>query len=289
MARNPHLPPTRLRAWWRRGLERAEATTIAFLRWVLPHARSLYSAIGLFLLLGLGLTILALWAFAELAESVLEGETLWLDHHILLWINRHATPRLDQIALEVTALGSLVVIATIVLVASALLWFTGHRTATLLLWVAVAGGALLNLTLKLAFGRPRPRIVEWRVHFVASSSFPSGHAMMSMIVYATLAYLIISLAPPPRVRRITVAAAVLIITLVGASRLYLGIHYPTDILAGYAVGFAWATLCAFSLRLLDHRRSRAAVAGGHGRPPDLEVGPAPKHPGVPGTRDRNGT
>ena len=284
MARNPHLPPTRLRAWWRKGLERAEATTIAFLRRVLPHARSLYSAIGLFLLLGLGLTILALWAFAELAESVLEGETLWLDQQVLLWINQHATPRLDQIALEVTALGSLVVISTLVLVASALLWFTAHRTAALLLWVAVAGGALLNLTLKLAFGRPRPRIVEWRVHFPDSSSFPSGHAMMSMIVYTTLAYLIISLDPPTRVRHVTVAAAILIIALVGASRLYLGVHYPTDILAGYAVGFAWATLCAFSLRLIDHLRSRAA--GRHGRPPGLDVGPAPKHPGVPGTRDR---
>ena len=243
-------------AWWRHGKRRVEGVVFAVFHWLAPHVRGLYSAVGIVLLVGLGLALVALWGFAKLADSVLEGETLALDHFVMLWINQHATPWLDAAALEVTALGSVVVVATVILVATAFLWFTHRRAAILLLWGAVAGSVFLNLILKRIFERPRPTLFEWRTEYVGFSSFPSGHAMVSMVVYTILAYLIIDLDPPRQVKHTTVALAAIIITLVGLSRVYLGVHYPTDILAGYAVGFAWASLCAFGLRAVLYVHER---------------------------------
>jgi membrane-associated phospholipid phosphatase len=233
-----------------------EWAVFTLVRWLAPLVRGIYSAVGLVLIVGLALAAAALIGFANLAESVLEGETLTIDERILLWVDSIATPTLDVVALEITSLGSPAVVATLVLVAGAFLWLTRQRPQALLLWVGAAGGVVLNQALKLAFGRPRPRVIEWRVDHVGSYSFPSGHAMASMIIYAMLAYVILDLNPPRPVKRLTVALAATIITLVGLSRIYLGVHYPTDILAGYAVGFAWATLCAFNLRVIDYVRRK---------------------------------
>lgn len=252
--RFPNVSRIQRTSWWRTGRRRVETAVFALVRWLAPLVRGIYSAVGLVLIVGLAIAAAALIGFAHLAESVLEGETILVDHEILLWIESIATPPLDIAALEVTSLGSPVVVATLVLVAGAFLWLTRHRAHALLLWVGAAGGVVLAQALKLAFGRPRPRVVEWRVDHVGSYSFPSGHAMASMIIYATLAYVILDLDPPAPVKRLTVALAAAIITLVGLSRVYLGVHYPTDILAGYAVGFAWATLCAFNLRVIDYVR-----------------------------------
>lgn len=233
-----------------------EDALFASIDWLAPHVRGLYSAVGLFLLVGLALAVAAVWGFAELAESVLEGATLRLDHRVLLWIDGFATPWLDVAALELTSLGSPVVIATLVFLAGTFLWSTHRRACALLLWAAATGGVVLNLALKLAFERPRPQVFEWRAHYAASYSFPSGHAMASMIIYVTLVYILAELNPPSPLKRLAVAVAVGIIALVGLSRLYLGVHYPTDILAGYAVGFAWAMFCAFNLRVIAYLRNR---------------------------------
>ncbi|HEX6938592.1 MAG TPA: phosphatase PAP2 family protein [Longimicrobiales bacterium] len=253
-------------AWWRIGRRHVEEAIFTVARWLEPHVRGLYSVLGVFLLVGLGLAVIAVWGFAELAGSVLEGETTSLDHRVLLWIDAHATPALDVVALEITALGSPVVVATLVLVSSAFLWFTHRRVCAFLIWVATAGGLVLNVALKLAFERPRPRVFEWRAHYATAYSFPSGHAMASMIIYVTLAYVIAELDPPAPMKRMAVVLAAAIIALVGLSRLYLGVHYPTDILAGYAIGFAWATLCAFNLRVAEYlrrqRRGRNRPGGG---------------------------
>lgn len=252
--------------WWKIGRHRVERVVFGAARWAEPHVRGVYGAVGLVLIVGLALAVVAIWAFAELAGSVLEGETLWFDRQILLWLDQHASSTLDVVALEVTVLGSAVVVSTLVLVASAVFWFTRHRIFAFLLWAAVAGGLLLSLVLKLVFARPRPTVVEWRAHYASFSSFPSGHAMMSMIVYVTLAYLIVQLHPPRAVVHLTTVLAIGIIGLVGLSRLYLGVHYPSDILAGYAVGFAWATLCAFTAQFLMHMgRSRNDGRDGCGR------------------------
>lgn len=195
--------------------------------------------------------------FAKLAAEMLEGETQALDEAVLHTINQYSSPQLDEVALEITALGDGSVLILMMLLASALLWTIPQRYAVVQLWIAVIGGTALTPLLKLAFQRPRPSVFEWRGDYVVSSlSFPSGHAMGSMLTYATLAYIITRLQPPPFLRRLTVGLAVVLIVLIGWSRMYLGVHYPSDVIAGYAVGLAWAILCAMGVEALRMRRTR---------------------------------
>lgn len=242
------------RRWLRSGRRAVVRAVLSALVWLYRHVRGLYSAVGLYLLVGLALALGAAWGFAELADAVLEGETARFDAAVLVWVSRHADPMLDVIALELTALGNVLVIGVVVLVAAAFLWFTRRREAVFLLGAAVAGNAVLVAVLKLAFGRDRPELVPWRTVYAGGAAFPSGHATTSMVVYATLAYLIIRLDPPRAVRIFTAAMAASIVLLVGLSRVYLGVHYPTDVLAGYAVGFAWATFAAFGMEVFRYLR-----------------------------------
>lgn len=213
-------------------------------------------AVGVYLLLALLLALACAWGFTTLASSVLEGETRRFDAAVLQWLNNRATPRLDRIALEVTTLGDTLVIAVILLISSALLWVTAHRYSVFLLWVATVGSAILILALKAGFDRPRPTLIEWRAHFVVeTSSFPSGHALGSMVVYAVTAYLIARLQAERWLRRLTIIIAALLILLIGLSRVYLGVHYPSDVIGGYAVGFAWATFCALGVEAVRYLRS----------------------------------
>ncbi|HET9949503.1 MAG TPA: phosphatase PAP2 family protein, partial [Longimicrobiales bacterium] len=148
--------------------------------------RALHAALGLYLSLSLGLAALALWGFAELADDVLEGETARFDRGVVDWIAAHRTEWLDWLALELTAVGSAVVLVTIGLIVSVLLWHLGRRRHVALVWIAAAGGAALNQVMKLAFGRERPA-GEALVRAL-SLSFPSGHAMNATIFYTVIAY-----------------------------------------------------------------------------------------------------
>lgn len=257
MNRPPHPPPPE-----RRAAPRQEPLTplvnlfFALLRWVEREVRGFYAALGLYLSVGFVLALLAAWGFAGLASEVVEGETQRFDNGVLLWLNARASPRLDVAALEITSLGSGTVVWLVVIIASAFLWSSRHRYSVLLLWVAVAGGGVLNLVLKGAFDRPRPALFPWRTPYAGQSSFPSGHAMTSVVVYWTLAYLITRLEPTPLLRRLSWGFFAAIILLIGVSRLYLGVHYPSDVAAGLVVGFAWATFCAAGIRAVQHFRAR---------------------------------
>lgn len=226
------------------------------LRWLGAHARSLYAVLGLYIALAFVATLLGLLAFAGIAELVQEGVTQPTDEAILRWLQGWHSPSLDVAAMEVTALGSTLVLAMVVLASTAFLWMSHHRYSVALLWIAVAGGGVLNSVLKEIFDRPRPEVFEWVAPYAGFASFPSGHAMSSMIVYSTLAYLVVRLEPTRWMRRLTLAIAALVIILVGLSRLYLGVHYPSDVLAGFIAGFAWANLCAFGLEVLRYFRGR---------------------------------
>lgn len=142
------------------------------LRWIGRHVRGFYAAVGAFLLIGLVLALAGTAVFALLAEQVMEGGTQRFDNAVLLWMNEHANPRLDIVAMEVTSLGSGVVTWMIVAVSSVFLWTSRHRYSVLLLWVAVVGGSALNATLKGIFERPRPELFPWRVPHAGQSSFP---------------------------------------------------------------------------------------------------------------------
>jgi undecaprenyl-diphosphatase len=224
------------------------------LSWIGRHVRGFHTAVGLFLSAGLALALLALLLFTGLAALVEEGVTRPFDEGILLWLHRHGTPTLDSWAERLTVLGSSTVVVLTVLVTSAFLWLTRHRYSVLLLWVAMLGGAVLNVALKLGFDRARPEL--WERAPAGEPSFPSGHAMSAVVVYGTLAYLIARLEPTRAMRRATLAFALVLVLLIGLSRLYLGVHYPSDVLAGYAVGFAWATVCALGIEAIRYFRTR---------------------------------
>jgi undecaprenyl-diphosphatase len=145
----------------------------------------------------------------------------------------------------------------IVGVSALFLSLTRHRYSALLLLVATAGGLALNMVLKLFFDRPRPNVIVWGTNAV-SSSFPSGHAMSATIVYSTVAYLAARLARRRWQRWIVMSLAAIVILLISASRLYLGVHYPSDVLAGAVVGLAWAAFCMATLETIQKFSKRLA-------------------------------
>ena len=219
------------------------------------YLHGFYAVAGVFLSAGLLLALLGLWALSGLTEGVLEGETLRFDRAVLHWIDGRATPWLDVVALQVTALGDTLVVLVIATIAGTLLWLVGQRGHAALIAVAVGGAWVAVPVLKLVFDRPRPQLSEWRALYAAASSYPSGHATMAMVLLVVLAYIIHRLAADRRpVRIAALLVAALLVLLVGLSRLYLGVHYPTDVLAGYAVGFAWAVFCALGVEILSRRR-----------------------------------
>ena len=111
-----------------------------------------------------------------------------------------------------------------------------------LILTAIAGGVLLNVWLKHFFDRPRPDLVPPIAH-VSTASFPSGHSLLSAVVYLTLGALLTRMVAPMKLKMYIISMALLLSFLVGLSRIYLGVHYPTDVLAGWAVGLVWAILC----------------------------------------------
>ena len=165
------------------------------------------------------------------------------------------------------------VVLTIVGVAAAFLWRTEHKHSARLLLAATAGSILLNNVLKLYFDRPRPEVFDRLTH-TASSSFPSGHAMSATVVYGTVGYLLARLHKRPWARAVTLLLAVTMILLICFSRLYLGVHYPSDVLAGIVIGLAWSGFCMATLEAslaLARRRAPADV---------VEEAPAPKEQAV---------
>jgi undecaprenyl-diphosphatase len=255
---------------WGSGL----AALLALVRWMRHRLHGFYAVAGMLLTAGLLLSLLGLWALSGLTEGVMEGETTRFDEGVLLWMNARATPSLDRVAMEVTALGEGLVVATITVVAGTLLWLLGQRAYTALLAAAVGGAGVIYPVLKLVFDRPRPQLFEWRAHYVLSSSYPSGHATMAMVLLVVLAYIVYRLAGR---RRTGVAAMLLagaLVLLIGLSRLYLGVHYPSDVIAGYVVGFSWAVFCALvveALRLQRHSRRQADPIGPRDTtPPDID-------------------
>ena len=200
------------------------------------------------LFVGLGACVLLL-AFITLAGEVMEGDTQAFDTKILRALRSPADPSkpigpkwLEGSMIDLTALGGPTVLTLVVLaVAGFLLLQTRYRTA---LFVAVTwlSGELVNTAMKHAFNRPRPTIVP-HLREAFSSSFPSGHAMESAIVYLTLGAILMRVAETRITKLYCFGIAILMTVLVGASRVYLGVHYPTDVIGGWTIGFAWASIC----------------------------------------------
>ncbi len=200
------------------------------------------------LLVGLGACVL-LFVFLRLASEVFEGDTQAFDTRILLALRSASDPStpigpawLEYAMLDLTALGGATVLGLVVLtVAGFLVLQTRYRTALVVL-VTAASGDLVNYALKSAFMRPRPTIVP-HLRDVVSTSFPSGHAMESAIIYLTLGAMLMRIAERRLTKIYCLAVAAMLTLLVGISRVFLGVHYPSDVLGGWILGFAWASIC----------------------------------------------
>jgi undecaprenyl-diphosphatase len=200
------------------------------------------------LVVGLGVCVLLL-AFVTLAGKVMDGDTQAFDARILLALrepsdlSRPIGPEwMESSVLDLTAIGGPTFLWMMVAaVAGFLVLQTRYRTAIVIL-VTSASGELLNVAMKHLFNRPRPTIVP-HLRAVYSTSFPSGHAMESAIVYLTLGAILMRASDTVPTKIYILGIAVLLTTLAGASRVYLGVHHPTDVLAGWIVGFLWATIC----------------------------------------------
>ncbi len=184
------------------------------------------------------LFILAIVAW--LCREVWEKEVLSLDRSLLLWIHQFANSQLDGVMLFVTALGDPGIVITVFISTIAWLGMKRRYIDVIRFTIACTGGLLINQVMKLFFAKPRPEL--WaRLISEHSFSFPSGHAVGSMVVYGFIAY-ILARELPIYQKSIYVVASILIIAI-GFSRLYLGVHYPTDIIAGYGVGILWLITC----------------------------------------------
>jgi undecaprenyl-diphosphatase len=191
-----------------------------------------------------------LLVFGCIVDKVMEGSTSNFDRYVVLAFRGGTDPSIGPIgpawvvemARDVTSLGSFVVLGMITLAVALYLLLTGGRAAALLVVVAVTGGIAINDILKIQFARPRPDLFVPAAK-VFTASFPSGHATLSAITYLTLAALLAKMSASRRLRYYFMALAVTLTTLIGVSRVYLGVHYPTDILAGWCIGSAWALMC----------------------------------------------
>jgi undecaprenyl-diphosphatase len=204
-------------------------------------------------------------AFLMLTGEVLEGETHAFDERILLSL-RQATDLAIPVAPywvthavdDITALGGVTVLSLMTILATLYLLISRQPAIAAFMFLSVVGGWLVSNALKLGVGRPRPDIVPHLVD-VSDLSFPSGHAMLSAVTYLTLAA-ILSRAEQYRSTRIFLMAAGIFMTLIiGLSRIYLGVHYPTDVLGGWCAGAVWAAGCWLIARRFISRQSKDSV------------------------------
>ena len=188
----------------------------------------------------------AIWGFVSLAGEVVEGDTTGFDTEILLSMRAPGDlsdplgpPWLEELGRDMTALGGTGILVMITVFVALYLFFAGKRRSMWLVLAAIGSGQLMDRILKMGFDRPRPDLVP-HGSYVYTASFPSGHSMMSAIVYLTLATLVARVEPRRRVRAYLITCACVLTILVGISRVYLGVHWPSDVLAGWTAGAAWA-------------------------------------------------
>jgi undecaprenyl-diphosphatase len=201
----------------------------------------------------------SLWGFIQIADEVFEGETQAFDHWVVSSIRDPHNPAdpigpqwVEEMARDVSALGGFTWITLATVGIAGFLWLAGKSHMAVLLVASVSGGAVVSALLKQLFSRPRPDIVPHLAH-VFTSSFPSGHSMSAAVVYLTLGSLVASAISELKLKIYVLTVAILLTIAVGLSRIYLGVHYPTDVLAGWLAGLVWALACWLVARWLQRR------------------------------------
>jgi undecaprenyl-diphosphatase len=200
---------------------------------------TLLSRLSTPLVVGLGFAVIFLVLFARLAEEMLEGDTRHFDNTIRTFVHAHSSTDLTAIMRFFSFIGSPSVVTLISIAACILLWFVGHPRRAILIAVTAGGGSLLMWVLKIGFHRARPQPF-FDTRLPASYSFPSGHAMLSFCLCLSAAALF-SASQKSLLVRITIWTFwVGLSGAIGYSRIYLGVHYPSDVLAGYLAALVWS-------------------------------------------------
>jgi undecaprenyl-diphosphatase len=212
------------------------------------------------LLVSVFLVATLLLTFGFIAGEVTEGSTTALDQYVILLFRSGSdnlsgpigSPWVREMARDITSLGSIAVLGIVSFVVVAYLLLARSPAEALLVLVAVLGGVAINSLLKVQFARPRPDLFVPAAK-VFTASFPSGHAAYSAITYMTLAALLARMTVSRRLRYYFMAVAIALTFMIGVSRVYLGVHYPTDVLAGWCIGSAWALICWAIMTRLQHK------------------------------------
>lgn len=206
-----------------------------------------------------------LWGFVEMVEVAHLTSAHSLDTEILLAFREPGRPDvplgppwLEEAVRDITGLGSMIVLVMVTAAVVLYLLLVHRGREALMILVAVGGGQIVSSLLKLGIDRPRPELVSHLVH-VQTLSFPSGHAMMSAVTYLTLGVMLAGIALGKVAKAYVLFIAVLITLMVGVSRVYLGVHWPSDVLAGWCAGFAWAMLCWLLARRFMRRPQAAQL------------------------------
>ncbi len=225
---------------------------IRWLTWLGGHESAI--------LIAAGAIAAGVLAFALLASEVMEGETTAFDRKVLLSLRRPSdltpigSPAIQEAARDVTALGSVTVLGLVTAITAGFLALDGKRRMAAFVCGSVVSGLVMSAILKDAFHRARPDLVPHAV-YVSTESFPSGHSMMSAVTYLTLGALLSRSRERKRIKAYFLLLAVFLMLIVGLSRIYLGVHWPTDVLAGWTAGSVWALLCWVGARWLQGHRA----------------------------------
>lgn len=212
--------------------------------WQQKISSKIISLLSIFWLIGFLVSALALWGFLELADEVLEKETAILDLAVLKILISSRNSLLNNLAIGITYLGSPMVLSIFSLAIALGLWWRQRKLQATFLAIVTTGGIGLNYLLKNFFSRARPTI-DNNLVVVDFYSFPSGHAMTSLIIYGFLCYLLIS--NYRKYSLLFISFTSILIILIGLTRLYLGVHWLTDVIGGYVAGTVWLFLCISSL------------------------------------------
>lgn len=203
--------------------------------------------------------VASILAFIILADEVVAGKTMRFDEWALRSLRRSQDPSMPigpvwmgEVARDVTALGGAAILALLTSSIAGFFWLRRMYGAMWLVLLSTLSGLLVSTLLKSLFDRARPQLVP-HLSMVFSSSFPSGHSMLSATVFLTLGTLLGRFVHERHLKAYFLLLAVILTTIVGLSRVYLGVHYPTDVLAGWAAGLAWALICWLVARSLQHR------------------------------------
>lgn len=213
------------------------------------------------------LIVIGTWGFIKLADEVREGDTQTFDDWAVRSMRRADDPTrpigppwLAEVGRDLTALGGVSVLVLVTAGVAGYLLMAGKRHAMWLVLIATLGGLLISTILKYSFDRARPELVP-HLSQVYTSSFPSGHSMLSAVVYLTLGSLLTRLVERRLLKIYFLTLAILVTFLVGISRVYMGVHYPTDVLAGWAAGLVWALICWLAAHYLRQRGAVEPLTG----------------------------